>query len=77
MSEDNKTPDEIRRGPEIGAVPSGESPNPIPEATLARLPIYMRGLVEVADEGVTTVSSRQLADLAGVNAAKVRKDLSH
>ena len=77
MSEDQKTPDEIRRGPEIGAVPSGESPNPIPEATLARLPIYMRGLVEVADEGVTTVSSRQLADLAGVNAAKVRKDLSH
>ena len=51
--------------------------DPIPEATLARLPIYMRGLLEVAGEGVTTVSSRRLADLSGVNAAKVRKDLSY
>jgi len=58
-------------------VRSDGSSSPIPEATLTRLPVYMRGLVEVAEDGVTTVSSRQLADLAGVNAAKVRKDLSH
>ncbi len=62
---------------EIGVVRAEGSSSPIPEATLARLPVYMRGLVEVAENGVTTVSSRQLADLAGVNAAKVRKDLSH
>ncbi|MDP6281861.1 MAG: redox-sensing transcriptional repressor Rex [Acidimicrobiales bacterium] len=63
--------------PGMGIVRPDGSSSPIPEATLARLPVYMRGLVEVADEGITTVSSRQLADLAGVNAAKVRKDLSH
>jgi redox-sensing transcriptional repressor len=49
----------------------------IPEATVARLPLYYRGLLEITDQGVGTVSSEQLAELAGVNAAKVRKDLSH
>ncbi len=49
----------------------------IPEATVARLPLYLRGL-ESAPTGVAaTVSSDELADLAGVNAAKVRKDLSY
>ncbi|MGH2720884.1 MAG: redox-sensing transcriptional repressor Rex [Actinomycetota bacterium] len=50
---------------------------PIPEATVTRLPIYLRALVEVAEQKQSTVSSQQLAELAGVNAAKVRKDLSH
>lgn len=49
----------------------------IPDATVARLPLYYRALLEIADQAVTTVSSEQLAELAGVNAAKVRKDLSH
>jgi len=49
----------------------------IPEATVARLPVYLRGLVELADTGVATVSSVELAELAGVNAANVRKDLSY
>jgi redox-sensing transcriptional repressor len=49
----------------------------IPEATVARLPVYLRGLVELADSGMATVSSVELADLAGVNAANVRKDLSY
>lgn len=42
---------------------------------MARLPIYLRSLLELGDE--LTVSSEQLAELAGVNAAKVRKDLSY
>lgn len=46
----------------------------IPEATVGRLPIYLRALVEA---GRATVSSEHLAELAGVNAAKVRKDLSY
>jgi redox-sensing transcriptional repressor len=41
-----------------------------------RLPIYQRILAELARAGTTTVSSEQLATLARVNAAKVRKDLS-
>jgi redox-sensing transcriptional repressor len=50
---------------------------PIPEATVARLPIYLRALVEIAENGVATVSSEALAEATGVNSAKVRKDLSH
>lgn len=49
----------------------------IPEATVARLPLYYRALVEVGESSVATVSSERLAELAGVNAAKVRKDLSY
>jgi len=49
----------------------------IPDATVARLPIYRRSLVELAATGAEMVSSAALADLAGVNAAKVRKDLSY
>jgi redox-sensing transcriptional repressor len=49
----------------------------IPEATVARLPVYLRSLLELADARVATISSERLADMAGVNAAKVRKDLSY
>ena len=49
----------------------------IPEATVARLPVYLRILSEQFDDGVTSMSSEQLADFAGLNAAKVRKDLSY
>jgi redox-sensing transcriptional repressor len=49
----------------------------IPEATVARLPLYLRSLVEMAERNVHTVSSEQLAEAAGVNSAKVRKDLSY
>jgi redox-sensing transcriptional repressor len=49
----------------------------IPEATVARLPLYYRALLEAAERQVATISSERLAELAGVNAAKVRKDLSY
>jgi redox-sensing transcriptional repressor len=54
----------------------------IPEATVARLPIYLRALVDIAEGGDPTISdptisSEDLAGAAGVNSAKVRKDLSH
>ena len=49
----------------------------IPEATVARLPIYLQILVEQSEAGVDNVSSEGLAELAAVNAAKVRKDLSY
>jgi len=49
----------------------------IPEATVARLPLYLRSLLTLTDEKEATVSSERLAELAGVNAAKVRKDLSY
>ncbi len=49
----------------------------IPEATVGRLPVYLRALVDLAENGAATVSSEELAEAAGVNSAKVRKDLSH
>ncbi|MDQ1439639.1 MAG: redox-sensing transcriptional repressor [Acidimicrobiaceae bacterium] len=53
------------------------TPRRIPEATVARLPVYLRALFEVRDQQQATISSERLAELAGVNAAKVRKDLSY
>jgi len=53
------------------------APRRIPEATVARLPVYFRSLVELAEAKTTTISSERLAEMAGVNAAKVRKDLSY
>ncbi len=44
---------------------------------MARLPLYYRALLEIDEHQRPTVSSEQLAALAGVNAAKVRKDLSY
>lgn len=49
----------------------------IPEAAVSRLPMYLRILTDLAADGGTQVSSDQLADLAKINAAKVRKDLSY
>ena len=50
---------------------------PIPEATVARLPVYLRVLGELAAQQIQTVSSERLAEAAGVNPPKVRKDLSY
>ena len=44
---------------------------------MGRLPVYLRALVDLAEAGSPTVSSETLAEATGVNAAKVRKDLSH
>src|ERR1700722_7764244 len=48
----------------------------IPDATVARLPVYLRALYALADNDVATVSSEELAAATGVNSAKLRKDLS-
>lgn len=58
-------------------MPSDRARRRIPDATVARLPIYLRILSEQGGEGVDSISSDGLAELAGVNAAKVRKDLSY
>lgn len=49
----------------------------IPDATVARLPIYHRVLRSLADDAVHTISSDHLAQRCGVSPAKLRKDLSH
>ena len=57
--------------------PGADGYNSIPAAAVARLPVYRRVLLELLSTRTTTVSSTRLATLAGVNAAKVRKDLSY
>lgn len=57
-----------------GAVPALPD---LPEATVARLPEYLRALHNLAEAGDDTVSSEGLSAAAGVNSAKLRKDLSH
>jgi redox-sensing transcriptional repressor len=49
----------------------------VPEATVARLATYLRVLGALSDRSITTVSSEELATAAGVNSAKLRKDLSY
>ena len=43
---------------------------------MARLPVYLRTLLDLQAERISNISSERLAELAGVNAAKVRKDFS-
>jgi len=62
---------------ESGHTSERSDPGGIPDATVARLPIYLRALYALAEHGVTTVASDELARSAGVNSAKLRKDLSH
>jgi redox-sensing transcriptional repressor len=56
---------------------STESARDIPEATVARLPVYLRALTALSEQGTATCSSEELATAAGVNSAKLRKDLSY
>ncbi|WP_404350267.1 redox-sensing transcriptional repressor Rex [Phycicoccus jejuensis] len=49
----------------------------IPDASVARLPGYLRALTALADAGIASVSSEELAGAAGVSSAMLRKDLSH
>ncbi|WP_312858478.1 redox-sensing transcriptional repressor Rex [Pseudonocardia pini] len=60
-----------------GAPGVGRVAKAIPEATVARLAVYLRVLGQLAEGGAETVSSEELAAVSGVNSAKLRKDLSH
>ncbi|HET8660485.1 MAG TPA: redox-sensing transcriptional repressor Rex [Micromonosporaceae bacterium] len=66
-----------RNGQVPGSTPAVPGFPDLPEATVARLPEYLRALHALADCGHETISSEALASAAGVNSAKLRKDLSH
>ena len=84
---EGRYPGDPSSGNERGAGPANDggdaprngtgTPRDIPDATVARLPVYLRCLVEIAEAKTVTASSERLAEMAGVNAAKVRKDLSY
>lgn len=49
----------------------------IPDETIRRLPIYLRGLLFLSDTGQKNVSSQDLADFLGANPPQIRKDFSY
>ena len=49
----------------------------IPASTVNRLSLYLRVFSQAELGGHTTVSSRELAELSGINPAQVRKDLAY
>lgn len=52
-------------------------PNPIPDIVIGRLPIYLRALNHLLQEGLHITASKQLARRLGISSAQIRKDLSH
>ncbi len=49
----------------------------IPDETIRRLPVYLRGLLSSAEQGHERISSKDLAEFLGVNPWQVRKDFSY
>lgn len=49
----------------------------IPRATISRLPVYFRALIELSHMDVALISSEELAARAGVSSSQLRKDLSY
>lgn len=49
----------------------------IPDESVRRLPMYLRGLRFFSEQGVKNISSQKLAGLVGVNSPQIRKDLSY
>lgn len=49
----------------------------IPDIVIGRLPVYLRTLKLLQDQGHAVTSSQELGDLLGISSAQIRKDLSH
>lgn len=49
----------------------------IPDETVRRLPLYLRGLLLLSKQADKVTSSQQLADFLGVNPWQIRKDFSY
>lgn len=50
---------------------------PIPDIVVGRLPLYLRALTFLAEEGREVTSSQELGDRLGISSAQIRKDLSN
>lgn len=49
----------------------------IPDESIRRLPVYLRGLLLLADQGTQSISSRKLAQRVHLNPHQIRKDFSY
>lgn len=50
---------------------------PVPDIVIGRLPIYLRALTHMLEEGQKITASKDLAGRLGISSAQIRKDLSH
>lgn len=51
--------------------------NEIPDIVIGRLPLYLRALVRLQQEGRDVTSSHELGRRLGISSAQIRKDLAH
>lgn len=51
--------------------------NRIPDIVIGRLPLYLRALTRLQQEGRDVTSSHELGRHLGISSAQIRKDLSH
>jgi redox-sensing transcriptional repressor len=56
---------------------SKRSDKEIPDIVIGRLPVYLRTLRLLADDGRDVTSSQELGQHLGISSAQIRKDLSH
>ncbi len=57
-------------------MPDKVSP-PIPDIVIGRLPLYLRALKRLEQEGKLVTSSQELGSRLDISSAQIRKDLSH
>ena len=48
----------------------------IPDIIIGRLPVYLRALQQLSENGILTTSSQDLGEIIGISAAQIRKDIS-
>lgn len=49
----------------------------VPAAVVERLPLYLRCLLKLEDDGYTILSSKQIGDRLAMDPARIRKDLAY
>lgn len=49
----------------------------VPDIVIGRLPVYLRALNHLLDEGQQIIASKDLAERLEISSAQIRKDLSH
>jgi redox-sensing transcriptional repressor len=68
---------ETNSAPPHNGLVEHESGNDIPDIVIGRLPVYLRTLKMLMQQGQTVTSSQELGELLGISSAQIRKDLSH
>jgi redox-sensing transcriptional repressor len=75
--EQTAQPEAVQARTTVADTQPAHNAHDIPDIVIRRLPIYVRTLQHIADSGIATVSSDDLADHIGVTAAQIRRDLSY